>query len=142
MDEKQNQPGAPQSGGDAWREVGREFQTLGKTLAEAMRAALTNEENRRRIQEMQSGLESMVKEVNSAIKESYTSPQAQQARSQVGRTADTLRAAGEQTVQDIRPQVVAALRQLNQELEKLTNRMRTEKTDAGKTQDPSDAPKA
>ncbi|MGE5138537.1 MAG: hypothetical protein ACM3JD_03660 [Rudaea sp.] len=141
MDEQKNQPGATQPGGEAWREVGREFQTLGKTLADAMRAALTNEENRRRIQEMQSGLESMVKEVNSAIKESYTSPQAQQARSQAGRTAETLRAAGEQTVQDIRPQVVAALRQLNQELERLTNRMRSEKADAGKTQDPTGTPK-
>lgn len=136
-DQQKNQP----SGSDAWREVGKEFQTLGKSLADAVRAGLTNEENRRRIQEMQSGLEAMVREVNSAIKESYTSPQAQQARSQAGRAAGSLRTAGEQTLQEIRPQIVAALRQLNQELEKMTNRMRSEK-ESGKAEEPPGAPKA
>jgi hypothetical protein len=53
---------------DAWRQVGKQFQALGESLAAAFRAAWEDEENRQHVREMQAGLEKMVNEVGQAIK--------------------------------------------------------------------------
>jgi hypothetical protein len=113
--------------GDDWQEVGRQFKVLGNNLADAFRASWENEENRRRLLDMQAGLETMVKEVNKAIHESVSSPQAQQARTQAAKTAETFRTAAEQSAPEIRAQLLAALRQVNEELRKLVNRMESGK---------------
>ncbi len=121
---------------DSWREVGQQFQALGASLAEALRAAWQSEENRRHLQQMQSGLEAMVNEIGSALQDSTHSPQAQQARSEAARTADTMRQAGEQTFQEIRPQLINALHAVNEELRKLTNRMESANKSEAKPQEP------
>jgi len=113
--------------GEAWEEVGKQFQALGESLAVAFRTAWHNEENRRRLQEMQAGLESMVNEVGKAIKESAASPQVQQMRTEAEKAAESLRAASEQTVQEVRPHLLSALRQVNAELQKMISRMEQEK---------------
>ncbi len=130
--------GTGQTGsGEAWREVGKQFETMGATLAEAVRTAWYSEENRKRLMEMQSGLESMVKVVSQAIKESASSPQAQQAKTQARTTAGHLRDAGEQTIQELRPHLVSALHQVNEELRKLVARLESEKAaSANKTNEP------
>ncbi len=125
-DEKTNKQPTGQSA-EAWREVGKQFEVLGQTLAEAVRTSWYSEDNRKRLQEMQGGLESMAKQVTTAIKESAANPNAEQAKTQVKRTAETMRSAGEQTVQEIRPHLVNALHLLNEELEKLVKRMEAEK---------------
>lgn len=132
--------GTSSSTGATWREVGKQFEDLGKSLAEAVRITWTSEENRRRLQEMRTGLETMVKEVSQAINESMTSPQAQQAKSQVGKTAESLRVAGEQSAQELRDQLLVILQQVNDELGKLTKRMESGRP-AGDTQ-PTEPPSA
>lgn len=119
---------APKSGtssstSENWSEVGRQFQALGETLAETVRAAWQNEETQRTVQDMRSGLESMVQKVGKAIDESASSPQGQRIRQGVEQTAQSLRSAGEQTVQEVRPQLINALQQVNAELQKLIDRM-------------------
>jgi hypothetical protein len=108
---------------EVWEEVGRQFQTLGESLAATFRTAWHNEANRQRVQEMQSGLESMVNEVGKAIRESAASPKVQQARTEAEKAAESLRAAGEQTVQEVRPHLLSALRQVNTELQKMISHM-------------------
>ncbi len=123
---KQTEPTQPGSG-EAWREVGKQFETLGVTLAAAVRAAWHDESNRKRVQEMQTGLEAMITEVSHAIKETAASPQGQRMRAEATKAGEHLRAAGEQTVQDVRPHLVSALKQVNEELQKLLVRMEEEK---------------
>jgi hypothetical protein len=115
----------PPSSSEAWQEVGRQFKLLGESISLAFQAAWQDEENRRRMEGMRSGLESMVSEVGNTIKEAANSPQSQRVREHGRQAAAEFRAASEQTVQDIRPHLVTALRQLNQELQKLTDRMET-----------------
>jgi hypothetical protein len=114
----------PQSPGDAWKEVGSQFQALGAGLASAFRTAWTNEENKRHAKEMQAGLEAMVNELGAAIKASATSPEAKQVKTEAGKTLETFRAAGEKTVQEVRPTLLAALHQANEQLQKLVGRMK------------------
>ncbi len=119
-----------QTAGEAWQEVGNQFQTLGESLAAAFRASWHNEDNRRRVQEMQEGLEAMINSVGQAIKESATSPEAHKARAEVSKAAQTVRAAGEQTIQEVRPHLLSALHQVNAELQKLIGRMEQDVSEA------------
>lgn len=121
---KQEEPQAGQEG--SWQEVGRQFQTLGESLAATMRSAWEKEENRKRLEDMQNGLVSMVDEVSQAIKDTASSPQAQQMKDEAQKAAGSFSNAFEQTAQEVRPQLLSALRQVNTELQKLIDRLKTD----------------
>ena len=124
MNEQQNKEGGQQQGsGDSWQDVGRQFQILGESLAAALRTSVNTEDNRRRMASMQSGIEAMVRDVDKAITDAAESPEAGRARQEAQRAAESLRRAGEQTAQDIRPQLLLALKQVNDELQRLIGRM-------------------
>jgi gas vesicle protein len=111
---------------DAWREVGKQFEALGNSLANAFRTAWQDEHTRRHMHEMQTGLETMVNEIGDAIKETSESPEGHKARVEAERAAQSLRAAGQKTWQEAKPQLVTALRQLNAELQKTITRLEEE----------------
>jgi hypothetical protein len=108
---------------EAWREVGRQFQALGESLATAFRTAWESEENRQHVESMKNGLESMMDRVNQAIQEFSDSPDGQRVRSEVEKAAQSARAAGEKTVQDAQPHLLSALDRINAELQKVISRM-------------------
>ncbi len=122
-EDTQHSEGTYPSSGDAWQEVGKQFQALGDSLATAFRAAWYDEQNRKRVQDMRQGIEQMLNEVGKALDETARSPQVQQAKSEAKKTADSVRGASEQTFQEVRPQIVSALRQLNNELHKFVERL-------------------
>ncbi len=130
MTEQTTEPTSPTPppAGDPWKEVGKQFQILGESLATAFRTSLESEENRRHVQEMKAGVESMVKEVSQAIKDTATSPQSRQVRDEAEKTAHSLREASQQTVQQVRPHLVSALRQVNEELQKMIERLEHQRT--------------
>jgi hypothetical protein len=111
-----------------WQDVGQQFKELGESLAGAFRSAWENEDNQRRMQEMRTGLESMVREVGKAIDDTAHSPQGQHFSEEAAKTYDKVRAASEQTAQEVRPQLISALQQLNTELQKLVDRIETRHT--------------
>jgi len=108
---------------EALHEVGKQFQALGESLAAALRVALDTPENRQRTQDLRAGVEAMVNEVERAIEETGESAQGQKVRSQAARVAESVRDASEQTIQEVRPHLVSALRQLNDELQRLIRQM-------------------
>jgi hypothetical protein len=116
---------------EAWREVGRQFQELGQSLASAFRATVESDEGRRHLRNMQAGVQAMADEVNQAIHEASASPQATEARVKAEKAATTARFATEEAFQDARPQILAALRQVNAELQKLIARMDEKRPPAG-----------
>ena len=111
---------------EAWREVGRQFQALGESLAEAFRTAWESEENRRHVENMQEGLEAMIEQVGQALKEADASPEAQKIRGEAEKATESLRAAGEQTWQEVRPHLLSALDQINAQLQKMIGRLKEE----------------
>jgi hypothetical protein len=127
---------------DAWREVGKQFESLGNSLAAALRAAWQDESAQRGLREMQTGLETMVSRVNQAIKEAAASPDAHKVRTEAERAAHSLRTAGEKTWQESKPQVVSALRQFSAELDKAISKLEETKPAAPEAPaTPSDQPK-
>lgn len=111
---------------EAWREVGRQFQALGESLAETFRTAWESEETRRHVQNMQGGLEAMVNKVDQALKEAIASPEGEKLRVKAEKTAESLQAAGEQTWQEVSPHLLSALNQINAELQKMISRLKGE----------------
>lgn len=111
------------SSSEAWQEVGRQFQALGESLAAVFQAAWKNEEVRQQAEEMKTGLESLVKEVGQAIHTSANSSEAQRMKTEAAKAAESFRAAGEETVQEVRPHLVSALQTINEELQKVIGRL-------------------
>jgi chromosome segregation ATPase len=108
---------------ETWREVGGQFQALGESLAQAFHTAWENEENRQHLRDMRDGLEAMVDNVGQAIKEASDSPDGQKVRQEAQKAAASARAAGEQALQEARPHLLSALRQINTELQKMIGHM-------------------
>lgn len=141
MSEEQKVPpeDSQSSTGESWQDVGKQFEALGASLAQAVRAAWENENTQQRVQEMRTGLESMVREVGQAIDDSANSPQGQRLRQDASRAAEGVRTATEQTVQEVRPQLINALQQVNEELQKLIDRMESRRRPpAGSVPDPQE----
>jgi uncharacterized protein YeeX (DUF496 family) len=108
---------------ESWREVGEQFKTLGESLANAFRAAWENEETRQHLESMKSGLESMVDQVDEAIKEASSSAEGEKVRQEMEKAAESARAAGEKALDEARPHILSAVRQINTELERWIRRM-------------------
>ena len=108
---------------EAWSEVGRQFQSLGESLAEAFRTAWEDEGNRRQLRDLQTGLEKMANDVAQAVREASESPEGQKVREETKKAAGSARAAGESAWKDARPHVLSALRSVDAELQKIISKM-------------------
>jgi uncharacterized protein with von Willebrand factor type A (vWA) domain len=126
---------------EAWREVGRQFQSLGESLAEAFRTAWESEETRGHVQSMEDGLEAMIEHIGRALKQARTSTEAQKVRGEAEKAAESLRAAGAHTWQEARPHLLAALTQINAELQRMIVRLEEESaSEAPAAEGPPDEP--
>jgi hypothetical protein len=111
---------------DSWKEVGKQFADLGRSVGEAFQALWSNEQTQKQVKEVKAGLETMVSEVNSAVGKVSSNPEAQKIKQEAVKAAQSAKAAGEQTVQEVRPQLLTALRTLNDEMQRLIDRLEAE----------------
>lgn len=112
-----------QNAEESWQEVGRQFETLGSTLAQAFRTTWNNVETSTDAQQVKQGLESMLRQVGQAVEDAAKTPDAQKVKEETKKAVESLRVAGEQTVEEARPQILNALRKMNEELQKFIERM-------------------
>jgi hypothetical protein len=105
----------------SWEDVAREFQQFGKTLGDAVRGAWQRQEGGDRlVRDLQDSLQSLVEEINRTVDQSVGTPEAQQARAQLSRLAESIRTAAERTSEEMRPELLGLLRQVNAELKRFT----------------------
>lgn len=104
---------------DSWREVGQQFQILGQSLAAAFRASLNSEQTRGHLRNLQAGIQSMANELGQTVNEAAASPCAQDVRIKAEKAATTARFATEEALQEARPQILATLKQMNRDLERI-----------------------
>lgn len=95
MSEQENQVA------ESWREVGRQLDALGKGLASAFKAAWESQETRQHVDELQAGFESMVRQVEQAVKETAESPEGQRFQQDVDRAAQSAREALDQAAKKL-----------------------------------------
>lgn len=108
---------------DAWQEVGEQFRLLGQSLAQAIRATWHSDETQARLRSVRAGVEEMADEIGDAVKEAIAVPEAEEVRQRVRRAAESTVTAGQQALDEARPHLLTALRQINAELQCLIERM-------------------
>lgn len=108
---------------ESWQEVGRQFESLGATLAQALRTTWSRVESNADAQQVKASLDVLLHDVGKAVEDAAASPDGQKLKTEVNRTAQSLRTAGEQTVEEARPQIISALKQINDELQKLIQKV-------------------
>ena len=108
---------------EAWSEVGEQFRALGETIAQALRATWGREETRQHVAGLQAGLEGLVSNVEGAISGFSESSEGQHVRAEAKKAAGSARVAGEKAWEDAQPHILSALRQVNDELRKVTSRL-------------------
>ena len=107
----------PSKASTSWQDVGAEFEALGKTLGDALRGAWQRQDTEAGLGPLRDSLQSMIQDVNRAID---GTPEAQQARDQLVRLTESIRAAAERAGDEVRPELLTMLRQANAELRRLT----------------------
>ena len=105
------------STGTSWEDVGAEFEALGKTLGDALRGAWQRQDSEAALGPLRDALRSMIQDVNRGID---GTPEAQQARDQLVRLTESIRAAAARAGDEVRPELLSMLRQANAELRRLT----------------------
>lgn len=111
---------------DSWREVSESFKSLGGSLAAAFKETWENEEIR---QKLRQSMDSLADGINQAVGEAKESEEAQQIRGEMGKAAKSAQDVGAQAFRDVKPHVVASLRQLSAELQKMTDRLEREESE-------------
>ena len=103
--------------GSSWREVGAEFEALGKTLGDVLRNAWQRSDDDPFVQQMRESVEAAIDQLDRATAES---PETREARDQLGRLAEAIRSAAERAGDEVRPELLALLRRANTELRRVT----------------------
>ena len=111
----------------AWEEVGHQFEQLGQSLATAFRTLWESEETQQNVESLRDGLQAMAADISAAVDKSLTSEDTEKLKAEAQKAAKSAQAATEKTAEEIRPQVTKALKQVNAELQKLIERLETEK---------------
>ena len=105
------------STGSSWQDVVDELAALGKTFAEVVRRVLQSTETDASLGQVREMMSGAIDELNRTVD---GSPEAVQAREQLIQVRDTLREAIDRASSDLRPELLAMLRQANAELRKLS----------------------
>ena len=108
---------------EVWREVGRQFEALGKSLSQAFHATWESEETRKHVEKLGNDLDRAAQKVEEAVKKAGSSPDAQKLREEAEKTAESLQVAGKKTWDDARPHLLSALTQFSTELQKVIDRL-------------------
>ena len=119
------------SSSERWSEVGEQFQALGETIAQALRATWEREDTREQMKDLQTGLEGLVSNVEGAILDFGESSEGQRLQSEAKRAAGSARAAGEKAWEDAQPHILSALQQVNAEIRKVTSRLQGDGESSG-----------
>lgn len=118
-EEKQVQPEeTKRTQAEAWREVGKQFEALGESLAAAFRAAWEDETSRRYIEQAQAGLETAADEMARAVKDAAATVDREKVQAEAEKAAATVRKASKQTLDEMQPYVALALRQTRDALQR------------------------
>jgi len=97
----------------SWQDVASEFEALGKSVADVLHSAWQRLDGEADLEQLRLSLQSAIDTLNRAVD---GSPETAQARDQLVRLANSIRVAAEHAGDEVRPELLALLRQANSEL--------------------------
>ncbi len=112
-----------------------QLRELGRQLGLALRAAWESEQRQQLEKEIGEGLKDLGKQIEQAVAAAKASPQTQKVKEQMGRVVETARQS--EAVQEMREGLAAGLRELNEELRKLVEKIQQKQgSDSGEPSAP------
>lgn len=124
---------------EAWQEVSRQIEALGKSLDAALWQAWNDGAMQKAVGEMESGLQSIARAVAEGIDQAAALPEGQQLREDAERAAESARVAGEEAVAEARPKILAALQSIHDGLEKAIEQLQGTRPSASESDRPPEA---
>ena len=107
----------------AWEEVGRQFESLGKSIAEAFGAAWQDPNNRAELEKIKASIKQMADDVEKTVSQAASSEKAQQIKTEAEKAAQSVVESARETYDEVKPQVASALKKAGEELNKLVNKI-------------------
>ena len=117
-EEKKNQEQEQPKATDAWNEVGKQFQTLGKSLAEALNASVQDEKVQQELNKMQAALDTTSTQIKQKAKEVSDAARSKDVKEETKKLDEQAQAAGQDLVKEIQPQLTDALKKMQAGLDK------------------------
>lgn len=116
-------PPNPPNSKEAWEEVGKQFETLGKSIASAFSSAWQDPNNRAELEKIKTSIKQMADDVEKAVDDAARSERGQQIKADVEKAAQSIADGARETYEEVKPQVASALKQAGDELHKLVNKI-------------------
>ena len=122
-----------------WDTIANDFQKLGQNLADAIKDTLNDENTKKHLGELRTGLQNMVEQVAGAVDEAVKSPAASTAKTEVKKAVGEVKDIGGKVYSESRPMLINALKQLEKGIQTIVARLdddtKTEETPAPDTED-------
>ena len=116
-------PTQPPNSKEAWEEVGKQFETLGKSIAECICAAWQDPNNRAELEKIKASIKQMADDVEKAVSQAASFGTGQKFKGEAEKAAQSLADSARETYEEVKPQVANALKQAGDELHKLVNKI-------------------
>jgi ElaB/YqjD/DUF883 family membrane-anchored ribosome-binding protein len=117
-----NTPITPNSK-EAWEDVGKQFETLGRSISAAFSTAWQDPANRAELEKIKVSIKQMADDVEKAVNEAAASEKGQKIKTEVEKAAQSMADSARETYEEVKPQVASALKQAGDELHKLVNKI-------------------
>jgi hypothetical protein len=119
-------------------DLGEELRALGATLREMLKTAWESDERKRAQQEIETGLEDLARTLRTVGQEFSASPTGQRLKADMHDLHERLRAS--QVDDQVRQELVSALRRVNEELSKAARAWAAKSADTAKPGSPAGPP--
>ena len=106
---------------DAWNEVGKQFQTLGKSLAAALNATIQDEKVQQDLSQMQAALDATAVQIKQKAQEVSDAAKSKEVEEETKKLGEQAQTAGQDLVKGVQPQLVGALKKMQVGLDKTIN---------------------
>jgi ElaB/YqjD/DUF883 family membrane-anchored ribosome-binding protein len=113
----------PPNSKEAWEEVGRQFESLGKSIADAFSTAWQDPNNRAELEKIKASIKQMADDVEKTVSQAASSETGQRIKSEAEKAAQSLAESARETYDEVKPQVASALKKAGDELNKLVNKI-------------------
>jgi uncharacterized protein YjbJ (UPF0337 family) len=105
-----------------WTSVAGDFQSLGKSIADAIKNTFQDDRYKEQLTELRTGLQNMTEQVASAVDETIKSSNV---KSEVKKAAGEVKEAGGKVYSDTKPFLTGALKTLNEGIQSIIDRLET-----------------
>lgn len=122
----------------AWRDVVAELDALGEAVGRWVKAAVSDEENKRRAAELTAAFERLAAQVGETVRSAADSEVGQSFKEAADKTGEALKKAGERLSEEAGPKLASAFRSLSEKLRSSAERIEGRAQDEPGAEPPSE----